>query len=96
MYEFTIIVPVYNEEDNLNRVEKELLAYTKIAIKKTAVLFVNDGSLDASNDPSFTKRTAVFFIAILVYANNSFSTRFKLSSSLYTGTMMVNSYILFY
>ena len=48
MYEFTIIVPVYNEEDNLNRVEKELLAYTKIAIKKTAVLFVNDGSLDAS------------------------------------------------
>lgn len=48
MYEFTIIVPVYNEEDNLNRVEKELLAYSKIAIKKTAVLFVNDGSLDAS------------------------------------------------
>ncbi|MBT4472548.1 glycosyltransferase [Flavobacteriaceae bacterium] len=48
MYEFTIIVPVYNEEDNLNRVEKELLAYSNIAIKKTAVLFVNDGSLDAS------------------------------------------------
>ena len=36
MYEFTIIVPVYNEEDNLNRVEKELLAYSNIAIKKTA------------------------------------------------------------
>ena len=48
MYECTIIVPVYNEEDNLNRVEKELLAYSNIAIKKTAVLFVNDGSLDAS------------------------------------------------
>ena len=48
MYEFTIIVPVYNEEDNLNRVEKELLTYSNIAIKKTAVLFVNDGSLDAS------------------------------------------------
>ena len=48
MYEFTIIVPVYNEEDNLNRVEKELLAYSNIAVKKTAVLFVNDGSLDAS------------------------------------------------
>ena len=48
MYDFTIIVPVYNEEDNLNRVEKELLAYTTIAIKKTAILFVNDGSLDAS------------------------------------------------
>jgi len=47
-YEFTIIVPVYNEEDNLKRVEKELLAYTKIATKKTKVLFVNDGSTDKS------------------------------------------------
>ena len=48
MYEFTIIVPVYNEEENLERVEKELLAYTKIASKKTAILFVNDGSKDSS------------------------------------------------
>jgi dolichol-phosphate mannosyltransferase len=48
MYEFTIIVPVYNEEDNLERVEKELLEYTKIANKKTAILFVNDGSKDKS------------------------------------------------
>lgn len=48
MYEFTIIVPVYNEEENLERVEKELLAYTKIATKKTSVLFVNDGSKDNS------------------------------------------------
>jgi len=48
MYEFTIIVPVYNEEDNLERVEKELLAYSKIATKKTAILLVNDGSSDNS------------------------------------------------
>ena len=48
MYDFTIIVPVYNEEDNLNRVEKELLAYTNMAIKKTEILFVNDGSTDKS------------------------------------------------
>lgn len=48
MYEFTIIVPVYNEEENLERVETELLAYTKIALRKTAVLFVNDGSKDGS------------------------------------------------
>ena len=48
MYEFTIIVPVYNEEENLKRVEKELLAYTKIATKTTAILFVNDGSKDNS------------------------------------------------
>ncbi len=48
MYDFTIIVPVYNEEDNLERVEKELLAYTEIASKKTSILFVNDGSKDDS------------------------------------------------
>lgn len=50
MYEFTIIVPVFNEEDNLERVEKELLEFSKVAIKKTAVLFVNDGSKDKSQD----------------------------------------------
>ncbi|MFK5879970.1 MAG: glycosyltransferase family 2 protein [Flavobacteriaceae bacterium] len=47
-YDFTIIVPVYNEEDNLDRVEKELSAYLKIAAKKTKILFVNDGSQDQS------------------------------------------------
>jgi glycosyltransferase involved in cell wall biosynthesis len=47
-YQFTIIVPVYNEEDNLGRVEKELLAYTKIASLPTKILFVNDGSKDNS------------------------------------------------
>lgn len=49
-YDFTIIVPVYNEEDNLARVEEELLAYTKMATKATSVLFVNDGSIDKSQD----------------------------------------------
>ena len=50
MTDFTIIVPVYNEEENLERVEKELLAYTKVATKKTAILFVNDGSKDKSQE----------------------------------------------
>ena len=49
-YEFTIVVPVYNEEDNLERVEKELSNYTKIASKKTKILFVNDGSKDKSQE----------------------------------------------
>jgi glycosyltransferase involved in cell wall biosynthesis len=47
-YEFTIVVPVYNEEDNLKRVEKEFSNYLKIASKKTKILFVNDGSKDNS------------------------------------------------
>ncbi len=48
MSEFTVIVPVYNEEENLERVEKEMLDFTKIATKKTSILFVNDGSNDNS------------------------------------------------
>ncbi len=47
-YHFTIIVPVYNEEENLLRVEKELLDYIKIAKKTTKILLVNDGSEDNS------------------------------------------------
>ncbi|MCX2680281.1 glycosyltransferase [Galbibacter sp. EGI 63066] len=49
-YEFTIIVPVYNEEDNLERVEKEFNNYFKVASKPTKVLFVNDGSKDKSQE----------------------------------------------
>jgi len=49
-YDFTIVVPVYNEEDNLLRVETELLAYTKKASKRTKILFVNDGSKDKSQE----------------------------------------------
>ena len=48
MLEFTIIIPVYNEELNLKRVEKELLSFIKIAKKKTTILFINDGSTDNS------------------------------------------------
>ena len=48
MHQFTIIVPVYNEAENLDRVAKALLDYLPVALKKTAVLFVNDGSTDQS------------------------------------------------
>ena len=47
-YKFTIIVPVYNEEENLERVETELSNYLKIATVPTSILFVNDGSKDNS------------------------------------------------
>ncbi len=48
MPEFTIIVPVYNEEENLERVEKEMLSFLEIASKETSILFINDGSKDNS------------------------------------------------
>ncbi|MCP4883493.1 MAG: glycosyltransferase family 2 protein [Flavobacteriales bacterium] len=46
----TIIVPVYNEEDNLARVEKELSNYLDISSARASVLFVNDGSSDKSQE----------------------------------------------
>ncbi len=45
---FTILVPVYNEEDNLFRVELELTKYLKICPLKANILFINDGSSDNS------------------------------------------------
>lgn len=47
-YELCIIVPIYNEEENMDRLEKELSNYLKIASVKTSVLFVDDGSKDNS------------------------------------------------
>jgi dolichol-phosphate mannosyltransferase len=49
-YRLTIVVPVYNEEDNLARVESEFVTYFKTASAKSKVLFVNDGSKDTSLD----------------------------------------------
>jgi len=47
-YRLTIVIPVYNEEENLLRVEKEFLTYFKTSSVKSKVLFVNDGSKDKS------------------------------------------------
>ena len=47
-YQLTIIVPVYNEEGNILRLEKELGEFLKDAKVSSCVLFVNDGSKDDS------------------------------------------------
>lgn len=47
-YDFTIIVPVYNEEDNMKALESRFGDYLKNAPVRTCVLFVNDGSSDNS------------------------------------------------
>ncbi len=47
-HSLTIIVPVYNEADNLQRVHQELSSYINKAAIPTTVLFVNDGSIDSS------------------------------------------------
>ncbi len=47
-YQLTIVVPLYNEAENLPRVENEMLDYLKNAAAKSKILFVDDGSTDGS------------------------------------------------
>jgi dolichol-phosphate mannosyltransferase len=47
-FELTIIIPVYNEEDNLDRVHQEMKQFLILSSKKAKILFVNDGSKDNS------------------------------------------------
>ncbi len=44
----TVIIPVFNEEDNLHRVENEMTTYINASLITVKVLFVNDGSTDKS------------------------------------------------
>ncbi len=91
LYQFTIIVPVYNEQDNLARVEQELLAYTQIATKKTAILFVNDGSKDNSQqmiEAICTRNKGFSFIA--------FKENKGLSAAIKAGFDAVNTELLGY
>ncbi len=49
-YEFTIIVPFFNERENIQRLEAKLSDYLKKSIcKSVCVLFVNDGSIDGGD-----------------------------------------------
>ncbi|MBI9056725.1 MAG: glycosyltransferase [Labilibaculum sp.] len=47
-FELTIVVPVFNEEDNLERVKQEFDSYLSKSPYRSKVLFVNDGSSDNS------------------------------------------------
>jgi len=66
-YDFTIIVPVYNEEDNMERLEQTLATFLPLALKKSCVLFVNDGSTDQSGRliGEMCERNADFFYLTL-------------------------------
>ncbi|MBR4228278.1 MAG: glycosyltransferase family 2 protein [Bacteroidales bacterium] len=47
-YRFTIIVPVFNEEDNIHTLEKRLAAFLPECREQACVLFIDDGSTDSS------------------------------------------------
>lgn len=47
-YEFTILVPVFNEQANIARLEEAFRRYLPTASRRSCVLFINDGSTDNS------------------------------------------------
>lgn len=47
-YEFTMIVPIYNEAENMERLVSTLAAYLPKCSRRACVLFVDDGSTDGS------------------------------------------------
>lgn len=49
-YQFTIVVPVYNEEDNIYSLEEKLQQFLPQSLCTACVLFVNDGSRDRSKE----------------------------------------------
>lgn len=77
-YELTIIVPIYNEEDNMPALETRLAAYLKHAALPACILFVNDGSTDSSLNKmvDVCKRNADFYYCNLA-KNGGLSTALK-------------------
>lgn len=64
-YKLTIIVPVYNEEGNISRLEAELTHFLQISKIPACILFVNDGSTDGSKslmEQVCTKNKDFFFL----------------------------------
>ncbi|MDO5572033.1 MAG: glycosyltransferase [Bacteroidales bacterium] len=47
-YQMTILVPIFNEEDNIKRLENVLSSYLNISKIKSCILLINDGSNDGS------------------------------------------------
>jgi len=49
-FEFTILVPIFNEEYNLLRLENELTTFLQTSSVLSSVLLINDGSTDSGQE----------------------------------------------
>lgn len=47
-YDFTILIPLYNEEANMERLVSTVLDYLPTCPRRACALFINDGSTDGS------------------------------------------------
>lgn len=91
-YQLTIIVPIYNEEDNIAALEQRLSMFIPNARYKTCVLFVNDCSTDNSQKRIVEvcrRHTSFFYLSL--ERNGGLSTALKAgidaTESLYVGYM---------
>jgi len=91
MSTFTIIVPVFNEKDNLLRLESELMKFINSSKYKTKVLLINDGSTDGSKE--IIKKVCN---NNNYFENISFAKNCGLSSALKAGFDLCNSKYLGY
>ena len=66
-YELTILVPIYNEEDNIASLEKKLSVFLPTARRSSCVMFIDDGSKDnslARMKEICRRHTAFFYLAL--------------------------------
>ena len=91
MVKFTIVVPVFNEKENLSRLEVELMKFINSTKYKTKILIVDDGSNDGSKEilKGLCKKNNFFEYV-------SFKTNHGLSSALKAGFDLCDSEYLGY
>jgi dolichol-phosphate mannosyltransferase len=85
-YELTVIVPIFNEVDNMTALENKLGAFLPRSLYKTCVLFVDDGSHDGSKEAiqAICYRNPLFYYI-------SFEKNCGLSAALKAGIDMTES-----